>query len=162
VGHQDKIYTVAFSPAGQLLASGSNDQTVKLWHAETGKYLDTLTGHSNRIYSLAFSPDGQLLASGSNDQTVKLWEISTHKCEATLREEDIWVYSVAFHPNGHLLASGSNKGTIELWDVSDGEKQLARPLKIERPYEYTNITKATGLEGSRYTMLLALGAIDKR
>ena len=70
---------MAFSPDGQRLASGSSDQTVKIWDSATGKELFALKGHAGWVYSVAFSPDGQRLASGSDDQTVKIWDSATGK-----------------------------------------------------------------------------------
>ena len=72
-GHSNPVWSVAFSPDGQYLASGSWDKTVKLWHVESGECTRTMEGHSHPVYSVAFSPDGQYLASGSGDNTVKLW-----------------------------------------------------------------------------------------
>jgi WD40 repeat protein len=67
---------VAFSPDGRLLASGSDDKTIKLWEVASGSLVRTLSGHTNDVRSVAFSPDGRLLASGSDDKTIKLWDIS--------------------------------------------------------------------------------------
>ena len=73
------VNSVAFSPDGQRLASGSGDKTVKIWDSATGKELFALKGHADPVTSVAFSPDGQRLASGSRDQTVKIWDSATGK-----------------------------------------------------------------------------------
>jgi WD40 repeat protein len=77
-GHTSVVRSVAFSPDGRLLASGSYDKTIKLWEVATGREVRTLTltGHTSVVRSVAFSPDGRLLASGSEDATIKLWDIS--------------------------------------------------------------------------------------
>lgn len=72
-GHTGSVSSVTFNPDGQTLASGSHDETIKLWNLATGKELRTLTGHTKTVTSVAFSPDGQTLASGSWDQTIKIW-----------------------------------------------------------------------------------------
>ena len=80
-GHGDKVYSVAFSPGGQILASGSADGAVKLWDAASGKSTATLRGHTDRVWSVAFSPDGKTLASGAGrmDKSIKLWDVPAAK-----------------------------------------------------------------------------------
>ena len=72
--HAGPVSSVAWSPDGKILASGSGDKTVKLWEVASGKLLTTLQGHTEIVLSVAWSPDGKILASGSGDETVKLWE----------------------------------------------------------------------------------------
>ena len=121
-GHSDYVFSVAFSPDGKVLASGSYDNTIKLWEVKTGRLINTLTGHSDSVSSVAFSPDGQVLASGSLDKTIKLWEVATGRKINSLSGHSHWVYSVAFSPDGQVLASGSHDKTIKLWEVATGRK----------------------------------------
>ena len=71
-GHSDDVCSVAFSPNGKILASGSKDKTIKLWQVDTGKEFYTFAGSEDAVYSVAFSPDGKTLASGSGDKTITL------------------------------------------------------------------------------------------
>jgi WD40 repeat protein/lysophospholipase L1-like esterase len=117
-GHSYSVESVAFSPDGQTLASGSVDNTVKLWDVASRTEVATLSGHSSGVKSVAFSPDGQTLASGSNDCTVKLWDVASRTEVATLGSYSSDVTSVVFSPDGRTLASGSYDRTVKLWDVT--------------------------------------------
>jgi WD40 repeat protein len=76
---------VAFIANGQILASSSDDQMLKLWDVTTGKCFRTLDGHKIWLWSVAISPDSKILATGSEDETIKLWNINTGECLKTLR-----------------------------------------------------------------------------
>ncbi len=118
-GHSKLVTSVAYSPDGQTLASGSNDNTIKLWDVKTGNLLQTLTSHSKLVTSVAYSPNSQTLASGG-DKTIKLWDVKTGNLLKTLSGHSYLVTSVAYSPNSQTLASGSNDNTIKLWDVKTG------------------------------------------
>ncbi len=121
-GHEDVAYSIAFSPDGKRLATGSFDRTVKLWDVSAGRELVTLKGHENSVGSVTFSPDGKRLATGSFDHTVKLWDVDAGRDLATLRGHKDVVHSVAFSPDGKRLATGSFDRTVRLWDAVTGQE----------------------------------------
>ncbi|KAK3359288.1 WD40-repeat-containing domain protein, partial [Lasiosphaeria hispida] len=119
-GHSDSVHSVDFSPDSKLIASGSRDQTIKIWDTATGACTQTLKGHSDSVYSIAFSPDSKLIASGSDDQTIKIWDTATGACTQTLKGHSRSVYSIAFSPDLKLIASGSDDQTVKIWDTATG------------------------------------------
>lgn len=122
--HTNWVYGLSFSPDGRTLASGSGDNTVKLWNVETQQNIDTLP-HTGVVFSVVFSHDGAILASGSEDGTVRLWDADNKIHIATLPHDDI-VLSVAFSPDDRILVTGG-WGDIELWDVVTKSSLAALP-----------------------------------
>jgi len=123
-GHHDAIISVAFSPDGKRLATGSLDNTVRIWDLELGKELVILVGHTDAISSVAFSPSGKRLASGSFDKTAKIWDLESPQLSGlggkeltTLEGHSSSVISVAFSPDGKRLATGSGDNTAKIWDL---------------------------------------------
>jgi WD40 repeat protein len=122
-GHSDEVFSVAYSPDGRYLASGSIDQTIKIWEVATGKELRTLTGHSGGVFLVAYSPDGRYLASGSSDKTIKIWEVATGKELHTLTVYSyLYGADVVYSPDGRYLASRSDDKTIKIWEVATGKE----------------------------------------
>jgi len=132
IGHQDEILSSAFSPDNKYLATGSRDQTVKLWEIESGALLRTFTGHTNDVVSVSFSQDGRTLASAADN--VLLWDIYTgeqlgtgppHILGKAWKEPPPGHFSVrsrildfvSFSPNGLLAISGGSDKLIKLWDA---------------------------------------------
>jgi WD40 repeat protein len=170
--HYLPVLSVAFSPDGSYLASGSMDKTAKIWETNTWQCVQTLIGHQSWVITVAFSPvpvphlvalatggnrqDYRLIGGGC-DRTIKSWDISTGKCLQTYLGHTNWVWSIAYSPDGQTIVSAGEDETINIWDVA-----IDRPLhtlRLKRPYEDTQIAGATGLLPGQIQTLKLLGAI---
>jgi WD40 repeat protein len=154
IGHTGFVNAVAYSPDGALLATGSWDNTVKLWNPRTGELQRTLPvgGESiHNVYSIAFTRNSRLLAAAGWG-FVRLWDPQTGDSKGTLTGHDGWIQAVQFSPNGSTLASASDDKTIKLWSVGTGR-------------ELRTLTDHTGpVRGLQYTpdgKLLASVSDDK-
>ncbi|KAL9010150.1 MAG: hypothetical protein Q9173_004893, partial [Seirophora scorigena] len=121
-GHLAGISTLAWSPDGRTLASGSDDKSIRLWDVVTGKaYPVPLLGHHNYIYSIAFSPKGNMLVSGSYDEAVFLWDVRAARVMRSLPAHADPVGGVDFIRDGTLIVSCAGDGLIRVWDTATGQ-----------------------------------------
>jgi WD40 repeat protein len=130
-GHTGIVQSVAFSPNGATIASGSNDMSVRIWDASMGRQLQELKGHTGSVYSVAFSPNGATIVSGSADCSVRTWDTSTgRQLWEKPRAHASAVQSVAFSPKGTTIASAerSKNGSVKIWDTRTG--RLLRELSV--------------------------------
>jgi eukaryotic-like serine/threonine-protein kinase len=124
VGHTGGVLSVAFSPDGKRIVSGSGDKTLKVWDAKTTREILALKGHTDFVWSVAYSPDGKRIASGSSDKTVKVWDAASGQEVLTLKGHTNEVRSVAFSPDGKRIASSGNDTTVRVWDAASGQATL--------------------------------------
>jgi WD40 repeat protein len=114
--HHDSVNSVAFSGDGRLLASGSDDWTVKVWEVETGRLVGGPLQHDDAVQVVAFSPDGRLIASGGSFKTITLWSATTWLSVQTLLV-GASVKDLAFNLDGSRLMSISSDGKVKLWEA---------------------------------------------
>jgi WD40 repeat protein len=126
-GHRAAVRNVCFSPNADILASGSDDGTVKLWTVEGNIRFD-LTEHSNcSVRGMCFSSDGKVLAIGTEDGSINLWSCDGEKIGSFLAHEE-QIRSLCFSPNSRILASGGKDATVKLWYFDGKTIQLAETL----------------------------------
>ena len=114
------VYSVAWSPNGRVVASGSRDKTIKIWDPGTGQLINVLEGHTKAVSCVSFSWDGQFLSSKSFDATVRIWRAAPWETVAISTEpsSSSWLSGLAFHPNAPLLATlGENDNVIRIWHL---------------------------------------------
>jgi len=121
--HRERVLSVSFNRQGTILASASQDKTIKLWELNNDKEVKTLTGHSDQVNSISFNSAGTLLGSASADGTIRLWNMATGQFTTPFKGYDKpgfkkQIFSVSFNPDGSLLASGHQDGTIKLWHLN--------------------------------------------
>ncbi|MEH1965752.1 nSTAND1 domain-containing NTPase [Nostoc sp.] len=154
-GHTNQITSLSISPNGQLIASASKDNTVKLWRID-GKLLKTFTGHKDNVNSISFSPDSQLIASGSDDKTVKVWQVNG-KMFMSFDKHENSVNSVNFSPNGKMIASASKDRTVRVWSLEGKER---KPLNTEEPVDKVSFSPNGEMIASASYKTVKLSSID--
>ena len=116
-GHSNTVFSIAFSPIGDVLASGSKDKTIRIWDVKSGKELGSVTGHSGPVSCMVIGQD--VLVSGSWDKTIRRWNLKTgEQIGSPLKGHSDSVCSIA--TLGNVVASGSSDKTVQLWDISNG------------------------------------------
>ncbi|NEO54729.1 MAG: hypothetical protein F6K54_17580 [Okeania sp. SIO3B5] len=125
--HAESINSVAVSPNEELVVSGSDDKTIKIWKLPKNKnvtditLVQTLTGHDDVVDAVAIAPNGEMLVSGSWDRTIKIWNLSSGELIRTLEGHSEIVNAIAISPDGQFLASGSKDNQIKLWNLQTGQ-----------------------------------------
>jgi WD40 repeat protein/serine/threonine protein kinase len=154
-GHGGRVYTIAFSPAGRLLASGCRegaDHDVRLWDVATGRLKQTLAGNTEEVNALAFSADGRRLFVALKKPAIRVWDTETGQPEPALEGHTAPVRSLALSPDGKYLASGGSPGDlrVRVWDAQTGQPRQT----LTGPTGYA----ITGLAFSPDGQWLAAGA----
>ena len=125
-----RIRSLAFSPDGTTLASGSADGKIRLWEVETGRFLSSFSAHDGLVLALAFSTQNKnVLASGGSDTLVRLWDVDSERVLSVLRGHTDSVDTVAFSGDGELLVSGGRDRHIQLWNVVDDNLIASLPIQ---------------------------------
>ena len=136
LGHHNYVYCLAFSPKGNILASGSYDEAVFLWDVRAGRLMRSLPAHSDPVSGIDFCCDGTLVVSCSTDGLIRIWDTGTGQCLRTLlllNEDNPAVANVCFSPNGRYVLAFNLDSCIRMWDY------VAQPSIVKKTYQgHTN------------------------
>ena len=114
---QAKLYAVAYTPDGRLIATGGEDQDIVLWRADTGQRQETLRGHTNAVRALAFSPDGARLVSAGQDNVAAIWDVGRAARQTTLTGHTSGLYGITVSPDGQTVATAGRDQNVLLWQT---------------------------------------------
>ena len=172
-GHHGVIMSVAFSPDGTRLASGSGSQgqadsgELFVWDAHSGERHpawgagnSAFVRHPGVVSALTWAPSGELVVSGGSDGRLRWWDMQSGECMRVREAHQGTVQALKLSPDGGRLASCGEDGAITIWDLERGEH--LRTLRRDRPYERLNITGIQGLTEAQKATLRALGAVEDK
>ncbi len=141
-GHGGAVYGLSVNADARLIASASQDQTIRIWDVEAGSQLKQLSGHQGAVYSVAFSQDGSLLVSCGADKTLRLWDVRGGRQLKQVPAGDAGLYSVTLNPDGKRAAVAGLDKKIRIYDIFTGE--LLSTLEKHKDYVYRVNYNRTG------------------
>lgn len=167
MGHSNYVYSLAFSPKGNMLVSGSYDEAVFLWDVRSARVMRQLPAHSDPVSGVDFIRDGTMVCSCASDGLIRIWDSGTGQCLKTLVDEDRKaVTAVRFTPNGRFVVAWTLDSCIRLWRYL-GEAACVKTYKghINNRYslggvigDYSTFDEHTGLD--KIEAFLASGSED--
>jgi WD40 repeat protein len=167
-GHHGVVTSVAFSPDGRRLVTGSGSSDsgeVFVWEVQSGECHpawgagnSALAGHPGVVSALSWAPSGELVVSGGSDGMLRWWDMQSGECVRVQQAHQGTVQALKVSPDGSSLASCGDDGAITLWNLHSGEH--LQTLRRDRPYERLDITGIRGVTQAQKASLRALGAIE--
>jgi WD40 repeat protein/serine/threonine protein kinase len=149
VPHGQYVLAVDYSANGRYIATGSNDKTIQILDAATGRNLRTLAGHTDGVLTVRFSPDGKQLLSGSYDNTARLWNLQTGATLQELKGHSWWVWAAEFSPKGDRIVTAGQDGKAIVWQKEAISRQPSAVSGVQPLY--TQLTTFTGHDGAVYS-----------
>jgi WD40 repeat protein len=132
-GDTTALASLAFSPNGELLASGADEGTIRLWDVKSHRQLAQVSAGTLPVKTVAFSPDGRSFAAGDENGTISLWDSARYEqLGGPIHSHDRVLNNIAFSPSGQMLATGGIEGLVRIWSVAT-RKELGAPIAVHAP-----------------------------